>query len=66
MIRFRIRPNYPPMCWQAFALSIEFFNQGWVVFCYKLVEQSLLRAMAFIRDVTQRDVTCQEEPPTQP
>jgi hypothetical protein len=27
------------MCWQGLALSIEFLNQGRVVFLYKLVEQ---------------------------
>jgi hypothetical protein len=40
------------MRWQGLALCIEFFNQVGVVFFYKLVEQSLLWAMAFIGDVT--------------
>ena len=48
-IRFKFSMD---MCWQGLALSIEFFNQGGVVFLYKLVEQSLLWAMAFIGGVT--------------
>ena len=48
-IRFKFSVD---MCWQAFPLSIELFNQGGVVFLYKLVEQSLLWAMAFIGGVT--------------
>jgi hypothetical protein len=45
------------VCWQAFAFGFEFFNQGGVVFLYKLVEQSLLRAVAFICDVTKGILT---------
>ena len=35
-----------------FALKFQLLNQGGVVFLYKLVEQSLLWAMAFIGGVT--------------
>jgi hypothetical protein len=37
---------------QTFALKLQLLNQGGVVFLYKLVEQSLLWAMAFIGGVT--------------
>jgi hypothetical protein len=37
---------------QAFALGFQLLNEGRVVFLYKLVEQSLLWAMAFIGGVT--------------
>jgi hypothetical protein len=40
------------MSGQTFALKFQLLNQGWVVFLYKLVEQSLLWAMAFIGGVT--------------
>ena len=36
------------MCWQALVFSIEFFNQGGVVFLYELVEQSLLWVTAVV------------------
>ena len=44
-IRFKFSMD---MSRQAFSLSIKLFNQGGVVFLDKLVEQSLLWAMAFI------------------
>jgi len=37
---------------QVFTLDFQLLNQGRVVFLYKLVEQSLLWAMAFIGGVT--------------
>jgi len=37
---------------QTFALKFQLLNQDGVVFLYKLVEQSLLWAMAFIGGVT--------------
>jgi hypothetical protein len=37
---------------QTFTLEVQLFNQSGVVFLYKLVEQSLLWAMAFIGGVT--------------
>ena len=36
------------MSGQALAFAFEFPNQGWVVFVYKLIEQSLFWAMAFV------------------
>ena len=44
-IRFKFSMD---MSRQGFSLSIKLFNQGGVVFLDKLVEQSLLWAMAFI------------------
>ena len=38
---------------QVFTLEFQLLNQGWVVFLYKLVEQGLLWAMAFIGGVTE-------------
>jgi len=37
---------------QAFTLSIQLFNQGWVVLLYELVEERLLRSMALVRGAT--------------
>jgi hypothetical protein len=37
---------------QTFALKFQLLNQGGVVFLYKLVEESLLWAMAFVGGVT--------------
>jgi hypothetical protein len=48
-IRFKLSMD---MCRQTFALKFQLLNQGGVVFLYKLVEQSLLWAMAFIGGVT--------------
>ena len=42
---------------QTFALSFQLLNQGWVVFLYKLVEQSLLWAM----QVAAFEITLKEE-----
>ena len=50
---FEIRFKLPvDMSWQTFALNFQLLKQGGVVFLYKLVEQSLLWAMAFIGGVT--------------
>ena len=48
-IRFKLSMD---MCRQTFALKFQLLNQGWVVFLYKLVEQSLLWVMAFVGGVT--------------
>ena len=50
---FEIRFKLPmDMSRQTFALKCQLLNQGGVVFLYKLVEQSLLGAMALIGGVT--------------
>ena len=50
---FEIRFKLPmDMRRQTFALRFQLLNECWVVFLYKLVEQSLLWAMAFIGGVT--------------
>ena len=48
-IRFELSMD---MSWQTFTLEFQLLNQGGVVFLYKLVEQGLLWAMAFIGGVT--------------
>jgi len=48
-IRFKLSMD---MSRPTFALKFQLLNQGGVVFLYKLVEQSLLWAMAFIGGVT--------------
>jgi len=48
-IRFKFSMD---MSWQTFALKFQLLNQVGVVFLYKLVEQGLLWAMAFIGGVT--------------
>jgi hypothetical protein len=48
-IRFKLSMD---MSRQTFALKFQLLNQGRVVFLYKLVEQSLLWAMAIIGGVT--------------
>ncbi|GHD23046.1 hypothetical protein GCM10007052_35280 [Halioglobus japonicus] len=48
-IRFKLSMD---MSRQTFALKFQLLNQDGVVFLYKLVEQSLLWAMAFIGGVT--------------
>ena len=37
---------------QAFALSIQLHNQGWVMLLYELIEERLLRSIAFVGDMT--------------
>ena len=50
---FEIRFKFPmDMSRQTSTLDFQLLNQGGVVFLYKLVEQSLLWAMAFIGGVT--------------
>jgi hypothetical protein len=49
-IRFKLSMD---MSRQTFALKFQLLNQGGVVFLYKLVEQSLLWAMAFIGGLTE-------------
>ena len=50
---FEIRFKLPmDMSRQTFALKFQLLNHSGVVFLYKLVEQSLLWAMAFIGGVT--------------
>jgi hypothetical protein len=48
-IRFKFSMD---MSRQTFTLEFQLLNQGRVVFLYKLVEQGLLWAMAFIGGVT--------------
>jgi len=48
-IRFKLSMD---MSRQTFALKFQLLYQGGVVFLYKLVEQSLLWAMAFVGGVT--------------
>jgi hypothetical protein len=48
-IRFKLSMD---MSRRTFILEFQLLNQGGVVFLYKLVEQSLLWAMAFIGGVT--------------
>ena len=48
-IRFKLSMD---MRRQAFTLNFRLLNECWVVFLYKLVEQSLLWAMAFVGGVT--------------
>ena len=48
-IRFKLSMD---MRRQAFTLNFQLLNECWVVFLYKLVEQSLLWAMALIGGVT--------------
>jgi len=48
-MRFKLSMD---MSRQVFALGFKLLNEGRVVFLYKLVEQSLLWAMAFIGGVT--------------
>lgn len=48
-IRFKLSMD---MSRQTFALEFQLLNEGRVVFLYKLVEQGLLWAMAFIGGVT--------------
>ncbi len=49
-IRFKLSMD---MSRQVFTLDFQLLNQGRVVFLYKLVEQGLLWAMAFISGVTE-------------
>ena len=49
-IRFKLSMD---MSRQTFALKFQLLNKGWVVFLYKLVEQSLLWAMALIGGVAE-------------
>tara|TARA_B110000240_G_scaffold74414_1_gene84689 strand:+ start:1297 stop:1542 length:246 start_codon:yes stop_codon:yes gene_type:complete len=48
-IRFKFLMD---MSGKIFALTFQLLNQGGVVFLYKLVEESLLWAMAFVGGVT--------------
>jgi len=43
---------------QVFTLNFQLLNECWVVFLYKLVEQSLFWAMAFIGGVTKGIPQC--------
>jgi hypothetical protein len=49
-IRFKLSMD---MSRQTFILQLQLFNQGGVVFLHKLVEQRLLRSMAFVGGVTE-------------
>jgi hypothetical protein len=47
---------------QTFVLNFQLLNQDWVMFLYKLVEQSLLWAMAFTGGVTKGMPTNRDRP----